>query len=196
MARVAAAEGAWAVGVVFAVGPRMVDVPTAARVLDGLHDGVRRVGVFVDPSMDDLRRAVDACALTHVQLHASGLEAARVREALACEVVRGVAFTDADVVGSDADITLYDAAVPGLHGGTGVTLDWAVLARADPPRPFGVAGGLNAGNVGRAIAALSPDLVDVSSGVESSPGDKDARRIAEFCAAVRAADDHARMRTP
>lgn len=189
-AAAAVAAGAWAVGVVFADGPRRVDVPTAARVLDGA-EGAARVGVFVDPTLDDLRAAVEGCGLTHVQLHASPLDAAGVRAALGCAVVRGVPFRAAGDVaaGAGADITLYDAAVPGMHGGTGVRLDWAALAAAGPARPFGVAGGLDPANVGAAIAALRPDLVDVSSGVESAPGVKDAGRIARFCAAVRAADD-------
>lgn len=186
---VAAVEaGAWAVGVVFADGPRKVDIPTAVAVLANVPEEVKRVGVFVDPAMDDLRAAVVACGLSHVQLHASGLQASRIREDIGCGVVRGVPFRDPGDVVADGDIVLYDAAVPGMHGGTGVKLDWRALADADPPRPFGVAGGLNAGNVGAAIAALRPDLVDVSSGVEASPGIKDPRRIAEFCAAVVAAE--------
>ena len=188
-AAAAVAAGAWAVGVVLADGPRRVDVPTAARVLEDVGDGAARVGVFVDPTLDALRAAVEGCGLTHVQLHGSALSAADVRAALGCAVVRGVRFRGAADVGTDADITLYDAAVPGMHGGTGVRLDWDALAAAAPPRPFGVAGGLDPGNVGAAIAALRPDLVDVSSGVESAPGVKDADRIARFCAAVRAADD-------
>lgn len=188
-ARAAAAGGAWAVGVVFADGPRRVDVPTAARVLDGLPGHVARVGVFVDPTLDELAAAVAGAGLTHVQLHASGLRSARVRDALGCGVIRGVRFTGPEAAAGDPDacVVLYDAAVPGLHGGTGVALDWAALAAAAPARPFGVAGGLHPGNVARAIAALAPDVVDVSSGVESAPGVKDVALVEQFLAAAAAA---------
>lgn len=193
MVRVAAREGAWAVGVVFADGPRSVGLDEARAALADAAELPARVGVFVDPTLEELARAVEVCGLTHVQLHASRLRADEVREAVpGCGVVRGVRFTGAQAVSGDADLTLYDAAVPGMHGGTGVALDWDALAASGAPRPFGVAGGLRADNVERAIAVLRPDLVDTSSGVESSPGVKDARLIAEFCAAVRAADDNAR----
>lgn len=187
-ARAAAAGGAWAVGVVFADGPRRVDVATAARVVDGLPPHVARVGVFVDPSLDDLAAAVEGASLTHVQLHASALESARVRAALGCGVIRGVRFTGPEAAAGDpdADLVLFDAAVPGRHGGTGVTLDWAALAAAGPARPFGVAGGLDPGNVALAIAALAPDVVDVSSGVESAPGVKDAALVQQFLDAAAA----------
>ena len=70
------------------------------------------------------------------------------------------------------------AAAGDHHGGTGVSLDWAVIDR--PDRPFVLAGGLNAGNIGEAIATLRPWGVDASSGLESQPGVKDAAMVAAF----------------
>lgn len=188
MARVAAEAGAWAVGVVFAAGPRQVDVATARRVLQDLPGHVARVGVFVDADLGTLQQALAGAGLTHVQLHGEGATPDDVRRRLGCEVIVGVPFRGPQsVAGHGGDLVLYDAAVAGQHGGTGTTLDWDALAAAAPPRPFGLAGGLDAANVAAAIAAVRPDVVDVSSGVESSRGVKDAERIRAFCAAARAA---------
>ena len=83
-----------------------------------------------------------------------------------------------------ADLVLVDAAVPGVPGGTGRTLAWQ---RPEADAPVVLAGGLTPENVAEAVAAVAPYGVDVSSGVESSPGVKDARRVADFVAAARAA---------
>jgi phosphoribosylanthranilate isomerase len=84
-----------------------------------------------------------------------------------------------------ADLVLFDAAVPGLHGGTGIRLDWAQLAAHRPAYAFGLAGGLRPDNVADAIHMLQPSVVDVSSGVESSPGRKDHVKVDAFMTAVR-----------
>lgn len=192
-ARACAEAGAWAVGVVFAAGSsRRVDAGTAAEVLAALPDGVARVGVFVDPAIDELRAVTGRCGLTHVQLHGRWpADAPAIRAATGARVIAGVPFDGPGAVAraaaTGADLVLYDAAVPGLHGGTGRTLDWAALVAAAPERPYGLAGGLDPGNVGEAVRVVRPDLVDVSSGVESSPGRKDPARVREFCAAARAA---------
>lgn len=194
-ARACGEAGVWAVGVVFAAeSVRRVDVPTAARVLEVLPAGTARVGVFVDPSLDELRAAIAGCGLTHVQLH-GGPEPARVRAELGCRVVVGVPFDGPRAVdrahAAGADLVLYDAAVPGRHGGTGRTLDWRALVAAGPGRPFGLAGGLDPGNVGTAVSVVRPDVVDTSSGVEWAPGRKDPDKVRAFCAAARAAWDAA-----
>jgi phosphoribosylanthranilate isomerase len=92
---------------------------------------------------------------------------------------------------SAADAVVLDAAVDGRLGGTGVPLPWATVARAlDGVRgsaPLVLAGGLRAENVGLAIEALAPDVVDVSSGVEAAPGVKDHERMRRFAEAVRRA---------
>ncbi len=80
---------------------------------------------------------------------------------------------------------LFDTAVPGQAGGTGKSFDWDRLARTGPPRPFVLAGGLSANNVASAIRTLRPDVVDVASGVESTPGIKNSSALAAFVAAVR-----------
>jgi phosphoribosylanthranilate isomerase len=90
----------------------------------------------------------------------------------------------------DADMLLLDARAPGAYGGTGRTLDWAALARepGTPRDKLVLAGGLTPANVGAAIAALHPLVVDVSSGIESAPGHKDPVLLREFFTAVIHAD--------
>jgi phosphoribosylanthranilate isomerase len=183
--------GVWGVGVVLArESPRYVDPARASEVLADVPDGVARVGVFVDAATDELAFAATRIGLTHLQLHGDAdLDAARAATGL--PVILAVPFTGPESVNvagrASADLVLFDAAVPGLRGGTGVRLDWASLAARRPAYPFGVAGGLRPDNVREAIQMLRPDFVDVSSGVESSPGLKDQDKVDAFMTAVRGA---------
>ena len=183
--------GAWAVGVVLAPeSPRYVEIARAAEVLAGVPDDVARVGVFVDARPAELERAADRIGLTHVQLHGA-VDVGAARNATGLAVILSVPFTGPEAIASvaagAADLVLFDAAVPGLYGGTGVRLDWAVLAAHRPDYPFGLAGGLRPDNVAQAIRMLNPAVVDVSSGVESSPGFKDREKVEAFMTAVRGA---------
>jgi phosphoribosylanthranilate isomerase len=183
--------GAWAVGVILAPeSPRYLDVARAAEVLADVPDHVARVGVFIDAGLAELERATDRIGLTHVQLHGA-VDVAGARRATGLPVILGMPFTGPDAIGragaGAADLVLFDAAVPGLHGGTGVRLDWAALAAHRPGYPFGLAGGLRPDNVAQAIRLLQPAVVDVSSGVESAPGFKDHDKVDAFMAAVRGA---------
>jgi phosphoribosylanthranilate isomerase len=183
-----AALGAWAIGVVFAPeSRRRVDVPTARRVLDALPPGVARVGVFVGASPGELAAVAGACGLTHVQVD-EGTDPEAARAATGVQVIVGVAVDGPQAVararGSAADLVLLDASAPGRHGGTGARFDWAILDGHPLGRPFALAGGLTPENVADGVALLGPDVVDVSSGVESAPGRKDPERVARFMAAV------------
>jgi phosphoribosylanthranilate isomerase len=184
-----AAAGAWAVGVVFAPeSTRRVAAGQAAEVLAGLPGHVARVGVFVDAATAELARTAHVAGLTHLQLHgAADVEAAIAATGL--PVILGRPFDGPPAARRPrgaAELVLFDAAVPGRHGGTGRRLDWTALAAEAPERPFGLAGGLSPANVADAVRAVRPDLVDVSSGVESAPGRKDPARVAEF---IRAAQE-------
>ena len=88
---------------------------------------------------------------------------------------------------AECDMVLFDAAVPGMAGGTGQLADWSLLVARRPARPFGLAGGLNPQVVGDAIRTVRPDVIDVASGVESSPGHKDPALVAAFARAAREA---------
>lgn len=189
-ARACAELGAWGIGVVFADGPRRVDEALASRVVEGLPAGVARVGVFVDPDPDETAGVAGRVGLTHVQVHGRS-DAGAVARACGLPVIEGIRVEGPQALArahlSAASMLLFDAAVPGRHGGTGARFDWTLLegARALLGRPFGVAGGLDADNVAEAVSRLGPDLIDVSSGVESAPGEKDLGRVERFLRAAR-----------
>ncbi len=189
-ARACAELGAWGVGVIFAAeSPRRVDPDRAAEVLAGLPAGVARVGVFVAAAPEEMAAVAARAGLTHLQVHDG--DPAAARRASGLPVIEGVRVADAASIerarASAADMVLLDAAVPGRHGGTGRAFDWSLLERHPPGRAFALAGGLRPENVGEAVTRLRPALVDVSSGVESSPGRKDPARVRAFIEAVAAA---------
>lgn len=182
--------GVWGIGVVFAAtSPRRVDAARAAEVLAGLPAGVARVGVFVAAPARDMAAVAERAGLTHLQLH--GGDPGAARRASGLPVIEAVRVADAGSLerarASEADMVLLDAAVPGRHGGTGRAFDWGLLEQRPLGRPFVLAGGLRAETVGEAVARLRPAIVDVSTGVESSPGRKDAERVRAFVEAVAAA---------
>jgi phosphoribosylanthranilate isomerase len=194
-ARAAAELGARYIGVIFAGGPRMLDPEAARLVLDGGGVNVERVGVFGEADAETIASVVDRAKLDIVQLHADP-EPGQVRAiqqasgARVWAVVRVSGALDAaglQELWRTADALVLDSKVKGMLGGSGVSFNWEEAGHATHARAgrLVVAGGLTAANVGEAIDALSPDVVDVSSGVESSSGIKDHARIADFMEAVR-----------
>ena len=191
-ARAAWAAGADALGLNFYPrSPRYVE-PATAAVLARLRPALGAVvGVFVNESPDVIRARVRECGLTAVQLHGdeppeacSGygvpvIKALRVRGPE--DVERAHAYLGA----GDVTTLLLDGAAPG-YGGGGVGFDWSLVARlADAGAPVLVAGGLHPGNVQEAVRATRPYGVDVASGVEVSPGVKDADAVRAFVRAVK-----------
>lgn len=191
----AAALGADAIGVVFAASPRQITPEQARQVLDAAGGFVNRVGVFADHELSYIRDVVDHCRLDLVQL--CGSEPPELARGVRVRVLRTVHVRgDADIAAAEhypADVFLLDAPPHGNRlGGTGRTFDWSTAAALPWPRHrVIVAGGLDADNVGDVIERLRPGGVDVSSGVESAPGIKDAARLEAFIAAVDRADARA-----
>lgn len=181
----------------FAPSPRHVGFNQVASLAARVPPHVGRVGIFVAPSDALLQRAIDAGRLDAVQLHDSTpVEVARVRERYGIETWAAIAVkvrTDLDIArqyAGAADRLLYDAKTPpgaALPGGMGLRFDWTLLDGFDHPLPWALSGGLDAANVAEAIARTRTTLVDVSSGVETAPGVKDADLIAHFLHAVAAA---------
>lgn len=188
------------VGVIFASGPRMLTLNRAMEVLAGVSRmTARRVGVFADQSADDIARAADWLQLDVVQLHATATAERidTIRRDFSgqiwpvCRVVGATLPPSAREAFSLGDGLLLDAFSHAALGGTGTTFSWAEIAEEVkalrvPAKPLVLAGGLRPENVARAIAALAPDVVDVSSGVESAPGIKDHARMRAFRDAVKA----------
>ena len=185
--------GAQLVGLNFCLqSPRYIEPKLAREIVETLPDDVPAVGVFVDASADEIRKAANTAGLRCVQLH--GNFTPEIARELAAEfrVIRAFStharFCPEDVSPfSDCDV-LVDAHHPDLRGGTGRTCNWqAARATLAFARFLILSGGLNAQNVGRAIKAVTPHAVDVCSGVESAPGVKDHRAIKNFVTAVRGA---------
>lgn len=200
-AREAIRLGARYVGVIFAGGPRLLDVDSARALFDGLA-GVRRVGVFGAQTDEQIADIASLLGLDVVQLHgdAAPERIARVRRRFGGEIwpvlrLAGSALpTDAQATFDTGDAVVLDAHVEGKLGGTGIPLPWRELATAlKDVRSRGsarlvLAGGLRPENVATAIRALAPDVVDVSSGVEVSAGVKDHARMRAFSDAVMACE--------
>ncbi len=186
------AAGADAAGVIFAAGSRRrVDLAQAAEVLAPLGPFVARVGVFVAPTPDELLTAVDALRLHAVQLHGDlpgGDEAVWAALRARVAVIRAVTWSPELDLGALAAFPEDTVLIDGPRAGSGRPFDWEGARGLVGLSKWVLAGGLEPGNVARAIARLAPPAVDVASGVESAPGVKDARRLAAFMAAVRGAE--------
>ena len=197
-AAAAVAAGADALGVILAPSSRRVSVKRAAVVLAEAPTSVERFGVFVDASLDEIIEAVEVCGLTYVQL--SGRESPAFCDTVPVPVMKAVhvgtdfGLKDIEPYRDHAAALLLDTLVPGKAGGTSQTFSWQAIGDIPGWALFFVAGGLNPQNVSACIATLHPFGVDVSSGVETSPGIKDPACIEAFCAAVRAADSESRIR--
>lgn len=184
-ALLAAALGADAVGLVFAASARRVSVGQAREIARRLPPEILTVGVFRDERKERVVEAANRAGLRAVQLH--GRETPEdcqwIRERVPL-TIRAFAAGDPGLERLDtygADLTLIDSATPG----SGQVFDWQVLDGAPVGRSFILAGGLTPQNVADAVAAVRPWGVDVSSGVEASPGRKDPVKLREFIRAAR-----------
>ncbi len=190
---VAAAEaGADALGFMFFAGSkRNVSFASAAAIMRELPAFVSKVGVFVNATADEIRRAVDETGIDTLQLH--GEEPPEFCAQFApLKVVKAFRLRDhaslRDCQRYPAHAWLLDSFVDGAHGGTGVTADWNLAAEAvQLHRRVILAGGLRVETVAEAVRRVRPFAVDVSSGVESAPGRKDAAKVRAFIENARGA---------
>jgi len=190
-AQLAVSAGAWAIGLIFwPRSPRRCEPDAAAQIAAATKRRAEVVGVFVNPTLEELARSADAIELTMIQLHGDEgpsfcAEAARRTGCRVIKAARVRSGADIQALAPCAtDYHLLDSYAPGKPGGTGETFSWEI-ARAHRGRvPVILSGGLTADNVGEAIAAVHPFAVDVASGVERSPGRKDPEKLRAFAESV------------
>jgi len=191
-AQAAVEAGANALGFIFyEASPRHVSREVAAKIIRGLPPFVAKVGVFVNAPEPFIRQAIGECGIDTLQFHGEEppefcrqfaplkrYKAFRVRDGASLKALRQF----------DTDAWLLDSHVPGKLGGTGAQFNWDLAVEAKQlGRPIILAGGLTPENVAAAVRRVQPYAVDVSSGVESAPGKKDARKLRDFIAAASAA---------
>src|SRR6188474_3493005 len=178
--------------------PRAVSPARAAALCAAVPSGVQRVGLFVDADDAAIRAVLDAAPIDMLQFHGKEsldrIADAKVR--FHRPVMKAIAIAGAEDVLSaeryqdDADILLFDAKPPrradALPGGNGLAFDWRLIAGHRWRRPWMLSGGLTAALLPEAVRISGARAVDVSSGVERRPGDKDPQKIREFLAAARA----------
>ncbi len=187
--------GASFVGFVFYPNSSRYIDPAAARDLIKLvPEGVKSVGLFVNPTDRDLETILGQVPLDMLQLHGDETPERLEQICVSSElpVIKALPVFNKDDIEKAghyediADWLLFDAkAAPGQYGGTGKSFDWALLQGQKFKKPWMLSGGLDAGNVAEALRILSPNAVDVSSGVESTTGIKDLLKIKAFIEAVK-----------
>lgn len=180
--------GAAAIGFVFWPGsPRFIDPYRARAIAAALPAFVTAIGVFVDQPEEYICGVADLVRLGAVQLHGNEPVERFVRAPY--RVIKSVAvgadFEPADSLALPKHVTvLLDAHDPARRGGTGRTIDWTAAAGVARTRRTILSGGLNASNARQAIDTVNPYAIDVSSGVEVSPGVKDPAKLRELFAAI------------
>jgi phosphoribosylanthranilate isomerase len=183
--------GADAIGCVFfSKSPRNVSLSQAKKIVRALPSHVKAVGVFVNESFEEITRAVEHCGLHAVQLH--GQEPPELTELLhqkGLTIIKALFMEKDPLLSKAADYRaaayLVECGKGELPGGNAVSWAWEDAMEFGEKRPLILAGGLTPENISIAISSALPDAVDVSSGVESSPGRKDLDKVAAFIRSVK-----------
>ncbi len=171
--------------------PRFVEVGMCRNIMSAVRQNGRAkcVGVFINASVGEILATMDTLGLNLAQLH--GDETPEMLTALdgkGFKAFRGIPESVDGFVRSEPPAFLVDASVKGVYGGSGVTADWDGAAELAKTYPLLLAGGLTPENVAEAVRRVKPWGVDVASGVESAPGEKDASKMKAFVQAVRDAE--------
>ena len=175
--------GADALGFVFfEKSPRYVDPERAAEIIAGIPPFVQVVGLFVNAPLDLVNTSADRCGLDIIQLH--GEESPSYCQSVRRRVMKAFRVQGMESLDAMADYRvagyLLDAYSPNSYGGTGERFDWDCAVAAKGKGPIILAGGLDPENVTEAVQRVAPYAVDVSSGVELSPGRKDPEKVRNF----------------
>jgi phosphoribosylanthranilate isomerase len=187
----AASHGAWAIGLIHhRESPRYVSPEVAEEIGAALKRRCEIAGVFVNSSLDEVIEAADRENLTLLQFHGEEGPSfcVEARRRTGAKVIKAMRIRSAaDVRAAEAfrtDFHLFDAYWHGLHGGTGQSFDWDLVAKRRSKVPMILAGGLSADNMADAIELVRPFAVDVVSGVEAEPGRKDQAKVEAFLEAA------------
>ena len=182
-AHAAVESGADALGFVFAKSPRQVAREQARDIIAELPPFVSPVGVFVDEKADMIKEICDFCGIHTVQLHGNE-QPSYLKELEGYKLIKAFRVKEEDDLKPLANYKphafLLDSYVKGVMGGTGVSFKWEIARQAHKYGAIILSGGLTPENVREAIRVVKPYAVDVSSGVESSPGKKDKKLIKQF----------------
>ncbi|HEX6752250.1 MAG TPA: phosphoribosylanthranilate isomerase [Solirubrobacterales bacterium] len=186
--------GAWAIGLIhYDKSPRACAPGEAVAIAAAFRRKCEVVGIFVNPELDEVVKAVEDANLTMVQLNgAEGPQlCSEVARRTGVKVIKAIHVASAaEIHAAEAfrtDFHLFDRRGRGLWGGTGESFDWGLLRGHRSEVPAILAGGLRPDNVAEAIAIAHPYAVDVASGVEAEPGRKDHAAMAAFFDAAKAA---------
>lgn len=180
--------GADALGLNFWPGsPRCVDLEVAGQIVDACGERATMVGVFVDFTLQQVREILRETETSWAQLH--GGEPPSLVAELLPHAYKAIGVKDGSAIDAarqyPGEHLLLDASVPGMPGGTGRTFDWAIAAAVAKERKLTLAGGLTPDNVAEAVRTVRPFRVDVASGVESAPGQKDPDLVRRFIEAAK-----------
>ncbi|AXI07929.1 phosphoribosylanthranilate isomerase [Oceanobacillus zhaokaii] len=175
------ASGADFIGFVFAESKRRISPEAASDIVRLVPSSVKKVGVFVNETVDNMIAIAELVGLDYIQLH--GEEPAEVAKSLPYKVIKAFSITKENVSSIKSypcDYYLLDSPKAEYHGGNGITFDWRMIEQLSiPTQKILLAGGLNADNITEAIRLAHPAGVDVSSGVETN-GIKDNKKIKQF----------------
>ncbi|NMG21285.1 phosphoribosylanthranilate isomerase [Brasilonema bromeliae] len=190
-----ASLGATALGFICVpTSPRYINVEQIRAVVEQLPEEIDKIGVFANATASEITQTVVNSGLTGVQLHGDeSLEfCQQLRQLLPdVEIIKALrirSFEDtekAETYTSNADTLLVDAYHPQQLGGTGTTLDWRMFSQFSPSCPWFLAGGLTPENIIEALTQITPSGIDLSSGVERAPGDKNLDKVAKLFEKLR-----------
>src|SRR5664280_2559717 len=184
--------GAAALGFIFyPASPRYIKPADARKIVSVLPDELVKVGVFVNEKATEIKRVMKYCGLDMIQLHGDE-SPAYCREFPASQVIKAVQLKNDDdfnqASGYDVAAILVDSRHAGLYGGTGKKANWELACRIKNKKPLILSGGLNEGNIAEAIKTVTPNALDINSGVEFKPGKKDHAKMARIFDIIRHAD--------
>ena len=189
-------DGADFIGLVFCEpSPRNIEIEVAKYLAKFIPNTLQTVGLFVEPSDEQLNNILNEVPLNMIQLHGneSPERVTEIKAKFKLPVMKAIPISSSDDLKlieqyeDTADWLLFDAKGEKIPGGNGIAFNWNILKNYQGAKPWMLAGGLTPDNVIEALSILSPNAVDVSSGVESNKGIKDMNKIRSFLRAVKQA---------